>query len=78
MVVRHWQNHQSGDTDPDCVPESAKSVSTSMTGSHARDRVVTLRENPSTISSLALFRGQKFHSSASIYEWILERTSDSS
>ena len=39
-------------TDPDCTPESAKSVSNSRTGSHARDGVVTLRENPSTISSL--------------------------
>ena len=34
-------------TDPDCVPESDKSVSTSRTSSHARDGVVTLRETPS-------------------------------
>ena len=40
--------------DPDCAPESAKSVSTSWTGSPAREDVVTLRENPSTISSLVL------------------------
>ena len=53
MVVRHWPNHQPGVmTDPDCAPELAKSVSTSRTGSHARDRVVTRRENPSTISSI--------------------------
>ena len=39
-------------TDPNYAPESAKSVSTSRTGSHACDRVVTLRENLSTISSL--------------------------
>ena len=31
-------------TDPDCAPESAKSVSTSRTGSHGRDGVLTLRE----------------------------------
>ena len=31
-------------TDPDCATESAKSVSTSMTGSHARDWVINLRE----------------------------------
>ena len=41
-------------TDPNYAPESAKSVSTSRTGSHACDRVVTLRENLSTISSLVL------------------------
>ena len=53
MVVRHRQNHSQGLlNDPDCAPESAKSVSTSRTGSHARDGVVTLRENPFTISSL--------------------------
>ena len=28
--------------------------------------------------NLCIIRGQKFHSSARIYEWILERTSDSS
>ena len=39
-------------TDPDCAPESAKSVS-----SHARDGVINLRENPSTISSLVLLLG---------------------
>ena len=44
-------------TDPDCVTESAKSVSTSRTGSHARDGVINLRENPSTISSLVLLLG---------------------
>ena len=27
---------------------------------------------------MRIYRGQKFHSSARIYEWILERTSDSS
>ena len=32
MAVRHWQNHsQELLTDPDCAPESAKSVSTSRT-----------------------------------------------
>ena len=41
-------------TDPDCAPESVKSVSTSTTGSHAYDGVVTLRENPSTFSSLVV------------------------
>ena len=44
-------------TDPDCAPESAKSVSTSRTGSHARGGVINLRENPSTISSLVLLLG---------------------
>ena len=44
-------------TDPDCAPESAKSVLTSRTGSHDRDRVINLRENPSTISSLVLLLG---------------------
>ena len=39
MVVRRWQNHQLG-----VAPESAISVSTPTTGSHARDGVVTLRE----------------------------------
>ena len=39
-------------TDSDCAPESAKSVSTSRTGSHARGGVINLRENPSTISSI--------------------------
>ena len=29
-------------------------------------------------SFVEVVRGQKFHSSARIYEWILERTSDSS
>ena len=41
-------------TDSDFAPESAKSVSTPRTGSHARGRVINLRENPSTISSLVL------------------------
>ena len=41
-------------TDPDCAPEAAKSVSTSRTGSHGGDGVHTLREDPSTISSLVL------------------------
>ena len=41
-------------TDPDLAPESAKSISTSRTGLHACDRVVTLRENASTSSSLVL------------------------
>ena len=55
MVVHNWQNHQPELlTDPYCAPESAKSVFTSRTGSHARDGVVTLSENPSTISSLVL------------------------
>ena len=44
-------------TDPDCAPESAKSVSTSRTGSHACDGVINLRGNPSTISSLVLLLG---------------------
>ena len=39
-------------TDPDYAPEYAKYVSTSRTGLHARYWVVTLREIPSTISSL--------------------------
>ena len=39
-------------TDPGCAPESVKSVSTSRTSSYARDGVVSLRENPPTISSL--------------------------
>ena len=43
--------------DPDCAPESAKTVSTSRTGSHARGGVINLRENPSTISSLVLLLG---------------------
>ena len=38
----------------DCAPESAKSVSTSRTCSHARDGVVTQMENHSSISSLVL------------------------
>ena len=55
MAVRHWQNHQPELLiDPDCATESAQSVLTSRTGSHARDGVINLRENPSTISSLAL------------------------
>ena len=60
----HNQNKRSrsllGDAtvyDPDCVPESAKFVSTSRTGSYARDGVINLRENPSTISSLVLLLG---------------------
>ena len=48
-------------TDPDCAPESAKSVFTSRTCSHAHDGVVTLRENPSTISSLVLLLVLKLH-----------------
>ena len=44
-------------TDPDCAPESAKSVSTSRTGSNARGGVINLREDPSTISSLVLLLG---------------------
>ena len=44
-------------TDPDCAPESAKSVSTSRTGSHARGGVINLRENPSPIFSLVLLFG---------------------
>ena len=44
-------------TGPDCAPESAKSVSTSRTCSHAHDGVVTLRGNPSPISSLVLLLG---------------------
>ena len=44
-------------TDPDCAPESAKSVSTSRTSSNARGGVINLRENPSTISSLVLLLG---------------------
>ena len=55
MVVRHWQKHQSELlTDPEHAPESAKSVSTCRIGSLARDMVITLRENPSSISSLVL------------------------
>ena len=43
MVVRHWQiTSQELLTDLDFVPESAKSVSTSRTGSHARGGVVNL------------------------------------
>ena len=44
-------------TDPDCAKESAKSVSTSRTGSHARDGVINLRKTPSTISFLVLLLG---------------------
>ena len=44
-------------TDPDCATESAKSVSASSTSSHARDGVINLWENPSTISSLVLLLG---------------------
>ena len=44
-------------TDPDCATESAKSVSTSRTGSHARGGVINFRENPSPISSLVLLLG---------------------
>ena len=55
MVVRHWQiTSQELLTDPDCAPESAKSVSTSRTGSHAREGIVNLKENPSSNSSLVL------------------------
>ena len=44
-------------TNPDCAIESAKSVSTSRTSSHARDGINNLRENPSTICSLVLLFG---------------------
>ena len=44
-------------TDSNCAPESAKSVSTSRTGSHAHGVVINLSENPSTISSLVLLLG---------------------
>ena len=44
-------------TDPDCAPESAKSVSISRTGSHACGGLINLREKPSTISSLVLLLG---------------------
>ena len=55
MAVRHCKiTSQELLTDPDCVPESAKSVSTSWTGSHGREGVVTLRENLCTIASLVL------------------------
>ena len=37
-------------TAPNWATESAKSVSTSITSSHARDGVINHRENPSTIS----------------------------
>ena len=58
MAVRHWQNHQPELLfDPDCATESSKSASISRTGSHARDGVINLRENPSTISSLVLLLG---------------------
>ena len=58
MAVCHWQiTSQELLTDPDCAPESAKSVSTSRTCSHAHDGVVTLSENPSPISSLVLLLG---------------------
>ena len=43
--------------DPNCATQSAKSVSTSRTGSHAREGVIHLRENLSTISSLVLLLG---------------------
>ena len=44
MVVSHWQNaSQELRTDPDCNPESAKSVSTPSTCSHACDGVITLK-----------------------------------
>ena len=37
MVVRHGKiTSQDSPTDPECAPESAKSVSTSRTGSHRR------------------------------------------
>ena len=58
MAVHHWQiTSQELLTDPDCATESAKSVSTSRTGSHARDGVINLGEDPSTISSLVLLLG---------------------
>ena len=41
-------------TDPNCAPESVTSVSTSGTGSHVHDGVVTLRRPPSAIPSLLL------------------------
>ena len=39
----------------DCAPDFAKSVSSSRTGSHGRDGVVTFWENPSIISSLFFY-----------------------
>ena len=58
MAVCHWQiTSQELLTDPDCAPESAKSVSTSWTGSRLSGGVINLRENPSTISSLVLLLG---------------------
>ena len=58
MAVRHLQiTSQELLNDPDCAPESAKSVSTSRTGSHARGGVINPRENPSTIASLVLLLG---------------------
>ena len=55
MVVPHCKiTSQEFLADPNCAPESSKSVSTSWTGLHASDRVVTLRENLSTISSWVL------------------------
>ena len=43
--------------DPDCATESAKPVSISSTGSHVRDGVINLRENPSSISPSVLLLG---------------------
>ena len=58
MAVRHRQiTSQELLTDPDCATDSAKSVSTSRTGSHVRDGILNLRENPSTISFLVLLLG---------------------
>ena len=51
MLVHHYQHHQPGVTD---CPEFAPSVSTSGTGSHAHEGVVTLRVPPSAISSFVL------------------------
>ena len=41
-------------TDPNCAPESATSVSTSLIGSLEHDGFVTLSGPPSAISSLVL------------------------
>ena len=49
MVAHHQQNHQPGATD--CAPEPAKKLP-GLGRMYARDGVVTLRESPSTISSL--------------------------
>ena len=41
-------------TDPDCAPESAKSVLTSKTTHMRVTEVINLSENPSTVSSMVL------------------------